>query len=169
MARLDRSRLRRVLFSVLTAAPVTVLVAGQTGMFRGEKPKDLGVTAGRLKPPSDTRNSVSSQANLYPNHPQRAYAEMAGLPWRAEDSATSIQALVRALETQPGITLIEQTPDYVYAQARTRWLGFVDDLEFWANPATQVIEIRSASRLGQEDMGTNRQRIETLRAIYLER
>ena len=169
MARLDRSRLRRVLLPVLIAAPVAVLVAGQLGMFGGEKPKDLGVTAGRLKPPSDTRNSVSSQANLYPNHPQRAYAEMAGLPWRAGDSARSIQALVRALETQPGITLIEQTPDYVYAQAHTRWLGFVDDLEFWANPATQVIEVRSASRLGQEDMGTNRRRIETIRAVYLER
>ena len=55
----------------------------------------------------------------------------------------------------------------MYAQARTRWLGFVDDLEFWSNPAAQAIEMRSASRLGREDLGVNRQRIEAIRAAYL--
>lgn len=80
-----------------------------------------------------------------------------------------MQALVRALEIQPGVTIIKQTPDYVYAQAQTRWLGFVDDLEFWLNPATQMIEVRSASRLGQEDIGANRQRVEAIRAVYLKR
>lgn len=135
-------------------------------MFSGERPNDLGTTAGRLKPPSDTRNSVSSQASLYPEQPQMAHAAIAALPWRAGDARASMQALVGALNAQPGITIIEQTPDYVYAQAHTRWLGFVDDLEFWVNPATQVIEVRSASRLGQEDMGVNRQRIEALRAAY---
>ena len=78
-----------------------------------------------------------------------------------------MQALLRALDAQPRMTTIEQTPDYVYVQARTRWLGFVDDLEFWSNPSAQAIEIRSASRLGQEDLGINRQRIEAIRAAYL--
>jgi uncharacterized protein (DUF1499 family) len=62
---------------------------------------------------------------------------------------------------------VEQRPDYLYAQAQTRWLKFVDDLEFWANPNTSVIELRSASRLGREDFGVNRQRIEAIRAAYL--
>jgi uncharacterized protein (DUF1499 family) len=55
----------------------------------------------------------------------------------------------------------------VYAQAQTRWLKFVDDLEFWFNPASGVIELRSASRLGRKDFGANRQRIEAIRAAYL--
>jgi uncharacterized protein (DUF1499 family) len=42
----------------------------------------------------------------------------------------------------------------------------VDDLEFWLNPAQGVIEVRSASRLGREDFGTNRQRIERIRSAY---
>jgi uncharacterized protein (DUF1499 family) len=167
-APLRRKRLRRVLLTLLIAAPAAVLVAGQLGWFSGQQPNDLGVTHGRLKQPSDTRNSVSSQASLYPKHPQRVDAAIPAMPWREGNAAASMQRLVRALETQSGITIVEQTPDYVYAQARTRWLGFVDDLEFWVNPATQVIELRSASRLGQEDMGTNRQRIEAIRAAYLE-
>jgi uncharacterized protein (DUF1499 family) len=164
---LRRGLVRRTLLTLLIAAPVAVLVAGQLGLLSGQQPVDLGVSAGRLKPPSDTNNSVSSQTNLYPQHPQAASAAIAALPWREGDAKASMQALLRALDAQPRMTTIEQTPDYVYAQARTRWLGFVDDLEFWSNPSAQAIEIRSASRLGQEDLGINRQRIKAIRAAYL--
>ncbi len=67
----------------------------------------------------------------------------------------------------PAVTIVEQKPDYLHAEAQTRWLKFVDDLEFWANPAGSTIELRSASRLGREDFGVNRQRIEAIRAAYL--
>ena len=67
----------------------------------------------------------------------------------------------------PDVIIVEQRPDYLYAQAQTRWLKFVDDLEFWANPAGGVIEVRSASRLGQEDFGVNRKRVEAIRAASL--
>jgi uncharacterized protein (DUF1499 family) len=43
-------------------------------------------------------------------------------------------------------------------------MGFVDDVEFLIEPNTQVIHVRSASRLGQSDLGVNRQRIEMIRA-----
>ena len=58
-------------------------------------------------------------------------------------------------------------PGYVRAEAQTRWLKFTDDLEFWVNPEHQVIELRSASRLGQMDFAANRNRIEALRSAYL--
>ena len=48
---------------ILMAGP---LLAGQVGWFSGEPPSDIGVTHERLKPPSQTPNSVSSQAYLYP-------------------------------------------------------------------------------------------------------
>ena len=38
------------------------LLAAQGGALRGTQPNDLGVKDGRLKAPSLTRNSVSSQA-----------------------------------------------------------------------------------------------------------
>ena len=125
------------------------------------------VRDGRLKAPSPTPNSVSSQAALMPDHPQRAYASIDPLPFKAGGTAASMKALEAVLNTMPGMTIVEQRPDYLYAQAQTRWLKFVDDLEFWANPASGVIELRSASRLGREDFGVNRQRIEKIRAAYL--
>lgn len=155
-----------LLFSVLAFA-VLVLVAAQVGLFSGRQPDDIGVKDGRFKTPSPTRNSVSSQATLYPDHPQLAYASIAPLPFKAAGAPQSFQALQAVLRAMPGMTIVEQKPDYLHAEARTRWLHFVDDLEFWANPASGTIELRSASRLGREDLGVNRERIETIRAAYL--
>lgn len=158
--------LKALLYGLL-ALVVLVLIGAQFGGFGGHRPSDLGVTQGRLKPPSLTRNSVSSQADLYPDHPQRAHALIVPLPLKHGDAATSLRTLATVLQTQPGVTLVEQRPDYLYAQAQTRWLRFVDDLEFWFNPARGVIEVRSASRLGREDAGLNRRRMENVRAAYL--
>lgn len=154
-------------FYIVLAAIVLALVAAQVGLLSGQRPVDLGVKDGRLKPPSVTRNSVSSQAALMPDHPQRAYASVEPLPFKAGGTAASMKALAAVLGTMPGVSVVEERPDYLYAQAQTRWLKFVDDVEFWANPASNVIELRSASRLGREDFNVNRQRIEKIRAAYL--
>jgi uncharacterized protein (DUF1499 family) len=37
-------------------------------------------------------------------------------------------------------------------------------VEFLLDPAARVIHVRSASRLGRRDFGTNRERIEAIRA-----
>ncbi|MCM2288912.1 MAG: DUF1499 domain-containing protein [Sulfuritalea sp.] len=152
---------------VLAGILVLALVLVQMGALRGSRPADLGVSKGRLKPPSPTPNSVSSQAGLYPEHPQRAYAQIQPLPLKGGSAAASMQALATVLGVMPGITVVEQRPDYLYAQAETRWMKFTDDLEFWFDPARAVIELRSASRLGGKDFGVNRQRIEAIRAAYL--
>lgn len=146
---------------------VCTVIAIQFGALGGSRPADLGASQGRLKPPSPTPNSVSSQAALYPDHPQREYAQIMPLPQKGGSAAASMQALAAVLGSMPGVTVVEQRPDYLYAQARTPWLKFVDDLEFWANPASGAIELRSASRLGRRDFGVNRQRMEAVRAAYL--
>ncbi|MCO5096888.1 MAG: DUF1499 domain-containing protein, partial [Rhodocyclaceae bacterium] len=76
-------------------------------------------------------------------------------------------ALAAVLHAMPNMTVVERKPDYLHAEAQTRWLKFVDDLEFWANPALGVIDVRSASRLGRKDLGANRKRIEAIRSAYL--
>ena len=71
------------------------------------------------------------------------------------------------LQAMPGVTVVEQKDNYLRAQAQTRWLKFIDDLEFWIDPQQTRIEVRSASRLGRKDFGVNRQRLEAIRAAYL--
>jgi uncharacterized protein (DUF1499 family) len=147
----------------LAVVAVLAVAAGQLGLLRGTAPADLGVRDGRLRPPSATANSVSSQAALYPDHPQRAYADIAPLPVRGGGPATidRIEAIVRGMD---GAKVVRREPGYLYAQFTTRVMKFVDDVEFWFDPAKDVIEVRSASRLGQKDFGVNRRRIEAVRA-----
>lgn len=149
----------------LIALPVVLVLAGQLGLLSGQAPDDLGVQAERLKAPSLTRNSVSSQAALYPDHPQLSYAQIAPLPL-IDPPQDSMALLQRALATEPGVRIVTSNEGYVRATATTQWMGFVDDLEFWLNPTQAVIEVRSASRLGREDFGVNRARLERVRLAY---
>lgn len=148
---------------VIVVIAVAAIAAGQLGLFSSTAPTDIGVRDGKLKPPSATQNSVTSQAALYPDHPQRAYAAVAPLALRGDGAATMtrLKVLVEAL---PGARVVESTPDYLYAQVTTPLMKFVDDVEFWFDPATQAVQVRSASRVGQSDVGVNRKRVEALRA-----
>ena len=72
--------------------------------------------------------------------------------------------LKSVLESTHGAKLITSAPDYLYAQYTTPLMKFVDDVEFWFDPNANVIQVRSASRLGESDLGANRKRIEAVRA-----
>jgi uncharacterized protein (DUF1499 family) len=147
----------------LVGLAVLLLACGQAGLLRGTTPSNLGVREGRLKPPSKTPNSVSSQAALWADHPMREAAAIAPLALRGDGAAT-LAKLKRIVEAMPGATVIESRDDYLYAQFTTRWLKFVDDAEFWFDPAHGVVQLRSASRIGRKDFDVNRQRIEGIRA-----
>jgi uncharacterized protein (DUF1499 family) len=145
---------------------IGLVAAGQAGALGGRRPTDLGVHDGRLKPPASTPNSVSSQAARYQTDAAR-YARIEALHFEG-DGATAMQRLQLIVSSQPGAKIIESRTDYLYAEFTTRWLRFVDDVEFYLPPGSQQIELRSASRLGQSDLGTNRQRIERIRAAFNE-
>ncbi len=153
---------------VIAAVAVVVLAAGQLGLFAGTPPEDLGVRDGRLKAPSTTANSVSSQAMLWAGHPMQQMAQIAPLPLRGTpgEALTRLRLIVQAM---PGSEVVTQRADYLYVRFTTRWLGFVDDTEFWADPAHHAIQVRSASRLGASDLGVNRARIERIRAALGDR
>jgi uncharacterized protein (DUF1499 family) len=54
---------------------------------------------------------------------------------------------------------------YVYAEFRSKLLGFVDDLELLYDDKAGLFHVRSASRLGRRDFGVNRTRVEKLRTL----
>ena len=151
-----------VALALLAAALVG---AGQAGLLAGSPPAGLGVSNGRLAPPSVTPNSVSSQAELYPEHPQKAYASMQPLRFSG-DAAAAMQTLVTVVRGLEGARITTQSGDYLRAEVQTRWLGFRDDIEFWIDRTAGVIHFRSASRLGSEDLGVNRERMETVRSRF---
>ena len=147
----------------LAVIAIASIVAGQMGLLRGKVPADLGVKQGKLKGLSATPNCVSSQADLYPDHLQRHYSGIAPLALRGDGLAT-IAKLKTIVQSTANAKLITSEPDYLYAQYSTPLMKYVDDVEFWFDPASNAIAVRSASRLGQRDFDANRKRIEAVRS-----
>jgi len=158
--------LKRVLFAVVlllagAAAGIalhTSLTRGDT-MFAGTRPTNLGVHHGRLAPCPRTPNCVSSQAD-----PADAMHYIAPIPFRGAP-VEAMAAVRRAVESMPRSTVVRHEPDYLYAEFRSRLMGFVDDVEFTYDDKAGLIQLRSASRLGRNDLGVNRKRIEAIRAL----
>ncbi len=117
---------------------------------------DLGITdSGKLSPCPATPNCVSSDAadDAHSIDPLAL----------GEDPAIAWEGLLVYLRSDSGYTIIAQDKDYLRAEARTRLLRFVDDVEFHLRPEDKQIAMRSASRIGFSDLGTNRRRLEAVR------
>ncbi|MFM9915761.1 MAG: DUF1499 domain-containing protein [Rhizobacter sp.] len=155
---------KRLLLAIAVSFALA-LVAGRLDLLQGATPADLGVHNGRLKPPARVPNSVSSQAGLHPDHPMRDSARIEPLQVRFgdRDGAATLAALKTIVEAMPGARIVASDGPYLYAQFTSSWFRFVDDTEFWFDPAAGVIQVRSASRLGESDLGVNRQRVEAIR------
>ena len=126
------------------------------GMFSGKRPERLGVTNGQLAPVrAQAWNSVSSFATT-------DYHRIAPLA-AGSDPAATFERLAQIVAGRPGAQIIKREPGYIYAEFTTRWMKFVDDVEFLLDAEGRVIHVRSASRLGRKDFGVNRARIEAIR------
>ncbi|MDF1800635.1 MAG: DUF1499 domain-containing protein [Planctomycetota bacterium] len=72
-------------------------------------------------------------------------------------------ALVALLERTPRVELVEVTGTTIHAVFTTRLLRFRDDVNLELREADGLVAVRSCSRVGHSDLGTNRRRVEALR------
>ncbi|TVP65752.1 MAG: DUF1499 domain-containing protein [Leptolyngbya sp. LCM1.Bin17] len=128
-------------------------------LFSGQRPSNLGVKDGKLAPCPSSPNCVISQGSPDADH------AIAPLQYDGDPSA-AMEKLVAVVKAMPRTTIIEQTNDYLYAEFASQLMGYVDDVEFYLDPAASAIQVRSASRLGQSDLGVNRKRIEAIRSEF---
>ena len=118
--------------------------------FTGQKPSDLGVKDGKLAACPGTPNCVNSQSD-------DAQSKIEPLP------AKSMAEIKKVLESMERTTIVEETDNYLYAEFKSKLMGYVDDVEFYLDDANAV-QVRSASRLGKSDLGVNRKRVEEIRS-----
>jgi len=152
--------------SLLLLAGLATGVALHTGftpgdtVFAGKRPSNLGVKDGRLSPVKSSPNNVSSQAD-----PSDARHHIAPLKFSG-NGADAVTQLRRVVEGMERTRVIEHRQDYLYAEFRSRLMGYVDDVEFHVSEKEGVIHVRSASRLGESDFGVNRKRVEAIREHF---
>ena len=82
-----------------------------------------------------------------------------------EDAIAVILELLAAPNREK-ITVITSTDEYVHAVFITPIMRFKDDVEFYLPEGEGIIHFRSASRIGQSDLGKNRERMETFRKAF---
>ncbi|BAU06925.1 MULTISPECIES: DUF1499 domain-containing protein [Fischerella] len=124
-------------------------------IFAGKRPSNLGVRDRKLAPCPNSPNCVSSQST-------DAVHKIAPLTYTSspEQALADIKSIIQSL---PRTKIISETEDYLYAEFKSAMMGFVDDVEFYLDRNDNIIHVRSASRLGQSDLGVNRNRVETIR------
>ncbi|MDC0335942.1 DUF1499 domain-containing protein [Pseudodesulfovibrio sp.] len=121
-------------------------------------PDNLGLKDGRFAPCPETKNCVSSQAidDIHKVAPIKAHGS----------TEVVMTDLSDAIESMFGSKVVVMNDTYLRAEYTTRYMRFVDDLECYYDEPNGIIHVRSASRVGYSDLGSNRKRIEELRKIF---
>ena len=140
------------------AQPSSPALIASIFSFSGKRPANLGVKEGHLAECPKTPNCVSSQS-------ADAAHNIEPLAFDAEP-AEAFSKLKAVLQSQNNAKIIAEGENYLYAEFTSPIMGFVDDVEFYLDEGAKVIQVRSASRLGESDLGVNRQRIEAIRAKF---
>lgn len=73
------------------------------------------------------------------------------------------QALKKWLGQQADWQIVSEEQNFMQLTVTTPTVGFTDDVQLLFIPSQQLIQVRSSSRLGLSDMGTNGRRVEALR------
>lgn len=134
---------------------ILVPLLGLIGMsVMSKRPTNLGVEEGKLAACPSSPNCVSSQAD------DREHG-MVPIEYQG-DTASIIQKIKSVMQARSRTNLITETDDYLHFEATSKILRFVDDIEFYIDEENQLIQFRSASRVGRSDMGVNRNRMQEI-------
>ena len=135
--------MRQTVFTLLL--PVLAACRGQT--------PSSSLRDGRLAPCPALPHCVSTDVGEDAGH------RMASIPFT--DSPTDAQARARAaLLAEHRMTIVDDRPGYLRAEARTSVFRFVDDVELLVDSTERLIHFRSSSRVGHNDWNKNRERME---------
>lgn len=146
----------RFSFSKITRNALTVLILSSIGLFglsmTSKLPANLGVNSGKLAACPDTPNCVSTQAT----DPEK---RMEPIPFTGPPAET-ISKIKKTIELNwPRATLVSETDYYLHYEFKSLIFRFIDDVEFFVDDKSSVVQFRSASRVGHSDLGINRKRM----------
>ena len=136
---------------IILAIMTILLLLAAYGIYLNVTAPKLGVENGKLAPCPNRPNCVSSQA-------EKKLHSIEPLPL----SKKGLGPIKKIIENDPNAKIVSESEVYLRAEFRTA-LGFRDDVEFLINRDQEVIEVRSASRVGYNDLDVNRKRIEIIR------
>jgi uncharacterized protein (DUF1499 family) len=142
-------RLQSITFAIFLTLTISVILPAVTWAA------SLGVESGHLSSCPTSDNCVVSQ-NADAKH------AIDPITYHVDRNQAKV-TLLKVLTVVPRTEVVEQTDNYIHALSKSRIFKFVDDVEFYLPDDESVIHIRSASRVGESDLGVNRRRMEQIR------
>ena len=124
------------------------------------RPHNLGLKNNLLLPCPKSPNCVLSQASD-PKHQIQPIHYSTSVE-TAKDRLNQVILSIRDAR------IITQNEVYWHVEFTTRWISFIDDVEFYFPESEALIHLRSASRSGYWDLGANRKRVEEIRSRFEE-
>ena len=83
--------------------------------------------------------------------------------WDVKSLQKPFENLKDIIENTPRTKIIELQDNYIHAEATSKWMKYVDDLEIAYFPDKNNLQIRSESRVGESDLGVNSKRVGLLK------
>jgi uncharacterized protein (DUF1499 family) len=152
---------------IILVAVGAVFVIGLVVLNRtqgGRSVSSPNLAAGTLAPCPESPNCVSTRA---PREDQRHHVAPIPLGDTAAGATPNPEEVLRrvaaVIENQPRMEIVERGDTYLRAAATSKIFRFVDDIDFLVDSEEGMLHMRSASRVGEGDMGVNRARYEVFR------
>ncbi len=121
----------------------------------GNPPTNLG----QFAPCPDSPNCVSTQST------DEKHA-INPIPYSGTKDEAK-KRLLQIIHSLPRSQVIVDNQDYLHVEFTSLIFRFVDDTEFFLAVEDAMIHFRSASRLGNSDLGANRKRMEAIRSRFI--
>jgi len=149
----------KIILIVIAVILVISLIANISLAIKSQKmPGNLGLNDGKLRPCPETPNCVCSEKHSKDD--KQHFIE----PIRVR-TAKKFDELKQTLVNQGG-TIITEDGNYAHITFTSTIFRFVDDVEIRFEPEKKMAHIRSASRMGQSDLGVNRKRMNKLKKAF---
>jgi len=84
--------------------------------------------------------------------------------WEVNNIEEPFEDIKSLIENTPRTEIVEIDGDYLHAEATSKWMKYVDDLEVSFLPESNILSIRSESRVGESDLGVNQKRVDLLKS-----
>lgn len=128
----------------------------------GKKPTYLGVHNGQLAPMKQTPKGVCSYTDYVPQ-------QMNAFPFlgTAQNAVKIMLEVITNLHNYPRIKIYDYNENYLWAYDTSLFWHWKDDIEFYFNEKTHLVQFRSSPRYGYTDGGFNRRRMQQIQEKFL--
>lgn len=149
--------MKKALLGLIILVTVVIVAFFAMGLY-SETGTPAGLSNGQLAPCPSKPNCVSSESSPSDSH---SIAAIAIAPAMGEEPLLKVKEVIELL----GGDVNYSDENYLASTFTSDLFGFVDDVEFRVDHGSNLLHVRSASRVGYSDLDANRKRVEQLRTL----